>query len=188
MANWIDTTYFFGPLSIAQIDQPAVIANVNWFISMYEKDYLIRILGKALYDAAIAGLAEVTPAAKWTTLKSKFLIVQETAKVSPIANYVYWRYMNNQESATTGSGEKKLNKEHSKIESARYKIYTAWKLMIDLNISIRAWLRNNTGDYPEYVEPRSPFYTVGWPYGSYREQANTFRQWNEMFITSNPYF
>lgn len=71
-------------------------------------------------------------------------------KISPIANYVYFRYMNKQASFSTGSGEKVINQNNAVAASQRFKVTRAWNQMVDWNRAIIKSIRTN-GLYPGFV-------------------------------------
>ena len=82
----IDTSYFIGEITVPNIGSvsgnPAAsinLAELNRLILIYEKDYLVKLLGKALYDVFIAN-----PSATWVVSLTAQL-KDTTNKISPIA-------------------------------------------------------------------------------------------------------
>lgn len=170
----IDTTYFYGELSIAQITDASISGTVTRFINQYEPKILMDLFGYELYKNYKAGIdatdqkyvdirdgKEYTNRAgkltKWRGLKETI-----TAPVtgppavagqyqSLIANYVYYHYIRNEVSATTGTGEKTLNAQNAATASPRFKLARAWNQMVDWNCELVEFLLANETDYPEFL-------------------------------------
>jgi hypothetical protein len=157
----IDTSYFYGDLSIAQIENEAVEANVKRFIKQYEPELLTELFGYELYKNYLAGVAteqkykdilngkEYTNRAgklsKWNGLKNT------TLSQSPIANYLYYWYLRDQASVTTGTGEKTANAQNASNASPRTKMARAWNQMVKWNCELVEFLLSNQSDYPEFL-------------------------------------
>lgn len=148
----IDATYFIGEINIPNVDQPAVLENVNLFINKYEKKFLILLLGQSVYDDFINGLSENPIQNKWIDLRDK--IINSEDKESPMANFVYYWYMRNFATTSTGIGETKPNAENASIVSGVDKQVRAWNEMSDWVWVNREWF--------------SDFYALnGFIYGGY---------------------
>lgn len=160
----IDTSYFYGDLSIAQITTEPVEASVKRFIALYETEVLTNLLGYELYKNYLAGVAantqkykdirdgkEYTNRAgrltKWRGLVQKY----GTEKFSPVANYVYFHWLRDQASTTTGTGEKSSNAQNATSVSPRYKMARAWNQMVQWNCELVEFLLSNQSDYPEFL-------------------------------------
>jgi hypothetical protein len=157
----IDTSYFYGDLSIAQITNEAVEANVQRFIKQYEPELLADLLGYELYKNYLAGVATVQKykdirdgkeytnragkLAKWRGLKNNSI------SQSLIANYVYYWYLRNEASITTGTGEKTANAQNASNASPRVKMTRAWNQMAKWNMELVEFLVSNQTDYPEFI-------------------------------------
>jgi hypothetical protein len=152
-AKVLDKDYFYGPLTIAQVTEEAVERNLLTFIFMYEVPFLKLLLGEDFYALYKAGTEAGSPEAKWTALENELYQVSGTLKLSPAANYVYWFYMRNQVTETTGTGEKIISTEGSISVSSAQKVKLAWNNMVTRNRNIVAWIKANIADYPEFVEP-----------------------------------
>lgn len=145
----IDATFFIGELNIAQTDQIAVMENLDVFIAKYEKKFLNLLLGETLYAEFVAGL-EVDPIAqKWTDLKNK--LVNDGDKTSPIANYIYYHYSENNATKTTGVSEVVAVAENASYTTPIHKMMRAWNEMVLEVIDIKDWLMENTATYPNLV-------------------------------------
>jgi hypothetical protein len=157
MSSLIDISFFVADINIPNTDQPLVEERLDYFITKYEKEFLRDLLGVALYNAFVAGLAEDPIAAKWTNLKSgcsytgqdgraavwrgivetlvePVTAVGDTPAVageyqSMIANYVYYWYMRNGATQSSGVGEVVTNAENATIASPKQKMASAWNEM-----------------------------------------------------------
>lgn len=167
----IDASYFFGPLLIAQKSDSSVAGSLSLFIDEYEEKLLSDLLGYELYKAYKAGIAVLpTPDPKWTAIRDgleytnrlgvltkwKGLKFQDgTAKKSLIANYVYWHWMQNEASYTTGTGEKVAGNQNAVNASPVPKMVSAWNQMVDWNRELVEFLLSREADYPEFQEQYS---------------------------------
>lgn len=163
----IDTSYFFGPITIANITDAAVVSSFNLFLSEYEEKLLTDLLGYDLSKKYKAGIASPTPDAKWTDLRdgkeytNRIGILQKwkglkftdgTAKKSLIANYVYYMYMRNNATVTTGVGEKIAKAQNAEAASSAYKMVNAWNQMVEWNWELSEFFLSNPASYPEFSD------------------------------------
>lgn len=145
----IDATYFIGQLNIAQVDQETVRENLDVFITKYEAKFLTQLLGKTLYDAFLIGLDDPQPDQIWTDLKG--MLVDDTLKVSPIANYVYYFYSEDNATQTTGVSEVLAKAENASYYTPIRKMMRAWNEMVVRVRELRQWLTDNLVTYPDLV-------------------------------------
>jgi hypothetical protein len=111
------------------------------FILRYEPEFLKKVFGYTLYKL-IAAYGEASEQRikdivegkefeediytyKWNGLKN-------TDKISPIAYYVYYMYMEKHASHTTTQGEKVIKNENSESVSPINKMINAWQNMVQL--------------------------------------------------------
>jgi hypothetical protein len=121
--------------------------SVNNFIRKHESLFLEKLLGKELRDAFLEGLSVEPPAEKWLNLKN--ILVDETEKTSPIANYVYYRFKRNESTITTGLGEVLPTQSGGTGVDASQKMANAYNDMCDrVNDFYRVF---NWVDYREYL-------------------------------------
>jgi hypothetical protein len=164
MANLIDTSFFFGTLAIAQIEQESVRTDVANYIAQYEPILLTALLGSKLY----ADLVDApTPDVNFDPLKYGedymsglgiehwFGLISDTPKKSLIANYVYCRYAADNASYTSGTGEKIAKAENGVIATPKYKIANAWNEMIAFNRELYKYLT-----YTPYFQTYTVPYTA----------------------------
>lgn len=169
MANIIDTTYFQGKLTIAQKSEASVVATLTAFIGNLETEYLQKLLGYELWKNYIAGIAVApTPDVKWTNIRdgveftdnrgilTKWMglkFTQNGIPRSPIANYIYFYWIKNEVSATTGGGEKKIQSKNSIDYTPGNKMSDSWVEMVGLNRTLFSFLYVNQDVYPEFFKP-----------------------------------
>lgn len=67
--SFINASYFYGNLNIAQKDQKPVADSLQIFIDQYEPEFLERVLGYELWQAFLAGLEESVIDSRWTFLR-----------------------------------------------------------------------------------------------------------------------
>ena len=160
----IDSTYFFGELSLAYPDTPAGNANLQIIIDGREAELLQRLFGYRLYAAYLAGIAVTpTPDARWTDLRDGKEYTNQsgvltkwpglrftvgTSKKSLIANYVYWHKQAADYTFTTGSSDKKTDLAINANPDT--KMIRAWNEMVSFNYLLNAFLVDKIETYPEY--------------------------------------
>lgn len=160
----IDTSYFQGDLSLGQITSPAVVASVNLFIQKYEDDFLVKMLSYPLYKLYKAGIIAQVPDQRYldirdgveyeysgVTNKWQGLTFGDQLKRSPIANYVYWHYIKDNNSFTMGAGEVKPENSTSENVSPKFKMIRAWNEMVHMNRELGQMIIARKDVYPEYM-------------------------------------
>lgn len=163
----IDASYFSGGLTIAQKSDSAVGTTLTWFIDQGEEKVLSDLLGYELYKNYKTGIAAVSPDAKWADLRdgkeytnrnevlSKWKglkFTSGTAKKSLIANFVYFNYMQDQFSITTGTGEKQATNQNAINATAGVKMVRAWNEMVGMNRELVEFLLSNQDTYTEFMD------------------------------------
>jgi hypothetical protein len=147
MANLIDTTYFINELVIPQMGYASnntVDAVVNGLINKYEPDILTKVMGvgfKSLYDAGITNntqrFKDIRDGVIYTDASGQsFTWVGLTGGAnkdqSIIAMYVYYWYMRNKATTSTGSGEGVIKVDTMQSVSIMDKANRAWNEMCRL--------------------------------------------------------
>lgn len=132
MENLIDSTYFIGERELGNLfsNSGRVLgeaasrteSELNWFIAKYQKDYLEQMFGK--------DLATDLP------VELQALVIDNTNKLSPIADYVYYFIKRAKATTTTAMGEKKLNAPNTVISSDADKMFMAMSDCIAESIKI----------------------------------------------------
>lgn len=153
----LSAAYFVGDLLIPNISGSTVTETANLLqlqiaIAKYEPDFLRRLLGTDFYDLYAAGIAATVPDARWTALKNALYVENTTLDVgfSPAANYVYCKFVKQQNSLTLVHSEAKARHENMELFTPREKYVAAWNDMVrQINIFL-VWMEDNSADYPEY--------------------------------------
>lgn len=113
----------------------AISGRVEWFINRYEPEYLCKLLGEELYNDFLVNKDD----ALW--LEFRGLLVNETTKASPIANYVYFYMVRSNQSMATINGVKKDGNEN--LVNPTLKMVEAWNDMVAMNRKLYVWLCKN---------------------------------------------
>ena len=149
----IDTSYFIGEITVPNIGSvsgnPAAsinLAELNRLILIYEKDYLVKLLGKALYDVFIAN-----PSADWVVSLTAQL-KDTTNKISPIAYYVWHWWKRNNASMTSEMGEFAAKSENASTNSNIMKQITGFNTCVSLTCDVLDWMDENSTIFPSAPE------------------------------------
>ena len=147
----INEEYFKGEIVIPNLNSvgngiSSQIASSNLelllsFIDKYEKRFLVSLLGRCCADEFYKEIEKWELSGKWLDLKNK--LVDETLKISPIANYVYYWYRRNDVSITTGIGEMETDSDNSVRVSSALKMCRAWNEMVEWVIDTRVWMKSS---------------------------------------------
>lgn len=119
----------------------AITGDVNNYISYYETEYLIKVLGKEVYEQFSEYLQseEKEPVKLWDDLKSMLVGTMGGMKISPIANYIYFFYARNHQCDVTVNGVKK-DSDVGDLVSPMGKMVSAWNSMVIMNADLYKWL------------------------------------------------
>ncbi len=146
--SFIDSSYFVGEAFIPNIS--ANTTNINQAITQYEKEILIHLLGYKLYSRLIADLtgaggvpvtqiykdlvngAEFTHTFRGQSFLLKWEGLQNTAKQSLIAYYVYYQYVQRDVTHLSGVGNIKTPSGTEQRASSVNKLCNAWERMREL--------------------------------------------------------
>lgn len=196
----IDSSYFYGPIAVAQITQPEVLLELNLYIAKYEPQVLTCLLGAALYAElldAIAGDANLVAGgnAKYKAIRDGVLVYTDlygqrnswigltnASKSSPIANFVYFYYSRDHVTATTGTGEKVGDAENSTSVSSVNKQVHAWNELVDYCRALRLYILSNQANYPTWVDPWNNERRVIYPYTNDKKCWQLFKTINSLNI------
>lgn len=140
MPNIIDISFFVGEINVPNTDNAPIRERLTFFITKYQKRFLMMLIGEDLLKAFMLGLAEELVDPKWTELKAK--LVDDETKESPIANYVYYFYMRDGASSTTDVGETIAKTENSTVISPARKMVRAWNEMCDFVHDTQEWFHD----------------------------------------------
>lgn len=146
-------TYFVGELFIPNLSGSGTVDEANQddldiFITKYENDYLLKVFGEDMSAdvtaAAAAAAEEGYKGSNWDDLLK--LLYNSNTLVSPLANFIYFYFMRNRITETTGAGEMSLNAENAIRKSNTWKLTRAWNEMVDLTDDIFDYLTENATD------------------------------------------
>lgn len=158
----IDQTYFTkGETSVPNLNRPEEVDRLNNYIEKYDLLYRENVLGYLLNDEFEAGLLEPTIDAKWTALRDgatfeyrnrtyKWKGFLRASKESPIANYVMWYYIKENNDKLSGVGTNKADTENSNIISPINRMVSIWQWMKNENDILRKFLLANESEYSNY--------------------------------------
>lgn len=165
MATIVTPSDFKGMIMLPQINAPVnigvsvefpVSADLQSLIDDKEPEVLTKLLGYSLYKAFIAGLAEDPIPQKWADLKNGAEYtdqrgnLQKYLGIKPIiSRFVYYWYLRQQATQTTGVGESSNKTENAIRTSPNQKQATAWNDMVKAVKSCYAYLHDNVDLYPE---------------------------------------
>lgn len=162
--SFTDKTYFRGELTIANLSSLPVEESLGYFITKYETEFLNKVLGFAFAKLFIAGLTVVDPATpdqRWLDLKYGKDFTYQTvegnwpgfvnsAKVSPLANFIYYHFTRDQVTQTAGIGQVQTKGENSTSASSVTKLVRAYNEMVNMQIPLITFLLANPDEYPEF--------------------------------------
>lgn len=92
--------------------------------------------------------------------------ITTAVKQSIIANYVYYWWMRDSISSSTGVGEAKPAADNAASDSPAWKMFRAWEQMREWICDLDEFLRQNRADYPNYLFHEQP--------SSFRHTVNPF--------------
>jgi len=149
----IDSSYFVGEISIPNtIGSDAVVtatlAKLNRLISIYEKDYLIKLLGQTLYDEFIAAL--LVPDAWATALLNE--LRDDTLKLSPIAQYVYYFWLRDSVTYVTSNGQVEGKNENAVSSSPALRMSESYSRMVRTTEEVLEYIGDNQSTFPSTPE------------------------------------
>lgn len=158
MASIIDYTYFTGEISIPNLTGtgPIVTANlakVNRLIDLYEKDYLIKLLGEDLYDQFVTDLG--TSEAWATGLRDE--LRDTTLRVSPIAYYMYYFWLRESATYVTSGGQAEPKNKNSLNSSPNLRMVEAYNRMVRMTVKLLDYIRDEQSEWPETVQMDASF-------------------------------
>lgn len=159
----IDYTYFQKRITaIPNLNQEAVRANLDDNINIYEDEYLVNVLGQDLKDEFISGLEAVTPEAKWLALRDgatftycgsnyKWKGFVRDTKESPIAFYVMWYFVRENNEQFTGIAVTTSDVENAFRQSPYRIMVNVWNRMVYDNRILEKFLLSQSATYVTYM-------------------------------------
>ncbi len=165
MANIITYEYFRGGLTLPQTINADGQSLLTQFITQYEFEFLEKALGYELAKGLVANIASADP--KWKDLRegveftdsrsrlTKWVGFQDnTNKISPIANYVYYKFLEDGITDVASIGTVQPKGENADRVYPQLKLQEAWNRMVDMLRILHDYLRQNPSTYPEFTYHR----------------------------------
>ncbi len=145
----IDETYFVGKLSVPHLQATegvdsslSSLADLERYISIYEPKFLKELLGD-LYDTYI----EDKELPEWVAFEN--LVRNDTLKLSPIANYVFFYFYPDMVQSNTGTGTIRAAHENS-IDMTDSRLVSVWNEMGVLLEDVFEYLYSTFTGLPEW--------------------------------------
>lgn len=139
----VNISDFKGRYTIAQSEQPNVASVVQAYIDRYEPEYLKKVLGVTLYQQYNAGI--LANNAVYLAIRNGDNYTDYYGDIAfydglkqPIINFIYFHYLKDNTTFTTGSGEKVIDK--AIAVSSIDKQVRAWNEMVEVNKKLRWYL------------------------------------------------
>ncbi len=159
----IDSSYFINKLNLPQAGNTEGVTDVNNFIEQYEPEYLKCVLGLDLYNAFIDGVdgSGLPDEQRWIDLLEGVDFTYKNclyhwngfkpdAKISPIANYVFYQYVDNKVTDFTLIGMVQSTTDNNRVVVSDDVLVNAWNRMVDMNKNLYRFLKVNKTVYPEW--------------------------------------
>lgn len=160
----IDYTYFFGKLRLPQSGNNEGRDEIDEYIETYEVEYLKKVLGYDLWKVFSAGIeGSGDPDQRWKdlldgkeysqhdiTYKWSGFDPADESKLTPIANYTFYRYNESKASDVTLAGTSTGAVDNNTRVAPMQKMVEAWNAMVDINYLLYGFLMKNLDVYPEF--------------------------------------
>jgi hypothetical protein len=191
----IDTTYFVGKLNLPQTGNTEGTAIVDGFIQQYEPELLLKALGPGLFQAFTdevygSGSGDIEQrfldlldgvSFSYNNTPFRWVGFRNTAKRSPIANYVYYKFLEDLVNSVALTGVVESMTDNNRNVSHNYKMVEAWNDQVYLLNHLWAFLYTNKAVYPEWTEYNYPG-IIGWTYPFNCERNEVYKTINTFGI------
>lgn len=148
---------FEGKFTLANTTEQYIMDLIQLCIDEREPEMLTKLLGAELYADLLAGLAVTpTPDTKWTTLRDKVF--------KSIKAYVYWFYMRENATSTTGNGETNAKTANADQTTPIDKMVDRWNEGVKGNYDTVKFVNDNPNDYP-HIPTYYPYNWRWWDWG-----------------------
>lgn len=159
----IDYSYFIRKLSLSQANDTTGRSIITEFIYQYESEFLKKALCYELWKAfsdGIAGSGSAEERFEDLINGKEFEIGDKKyywngfkpteGKKTPIANYVFYKFMEDKHSDNTNIGIVQSKAANAEVVPYQKKMYDAWNEMAVMMIDLKLFLDFNTEIYPEW--------------------------------------
>lgn len=160
---YIDETYFTKRLNLPQRGNTEGIADILDYVEQYEPEYLKCVLGAELWQAFNVGTDGSGPPSdvRWSDLllgkdfsykncAYHWVGFAPASKISPIANYVFWQYVDAKIAEVVLTGVVVSETDNNRTVPATDVLVDAWNRMVDMNLTLYRFLKANASTYPEF--------------------------------------
>lgn len=169
----IDKDYFILNVNLPQASISEGISLIDKYIARYETDFLDKALGYELSKAFRTGISGPTESSydqRWIDILSgaeysygdltdRWMGMRDsTKKISPIANYVFCKFIKEKATDNTLVGVSKPKQSNATREDGETKFKDAWNEMVKWMRNLREFLYVNQSTYPEWKYQRGEIY------------------------------
>ena len=158
----INETFFHGVIKIDGIfsgggtpeaTTSATIGMLNSYIERFEPMYLIGMLGGEMSRLFMNYIynedGNKAAVERWDKLKEQLVFGHPKRPISPIAEYVYYHYVDGRQIAATSEG---ATVQQAKPANPTKECISAWNRMAEINKMVGVWLHDRRDVYPEWRE------------------------------------
>lgn len=158
-----DITYFEQRLIVVpNLNREEIEGQLNDYINLHEPDYREKTLGYQLNKEFQAGLEEVTIDEKWANLRDgaeyldscgktqKWKGFNNSLKESPIAYYIYFNLVREDNNPLSSTGVIFTNNENSSRITPLFKTVDAYNYMVRYNRKLAEFIEANEDIYTSY--------------------------------------
>jgi len=158
----IDYTYFIGKLRLPQTGNTDGRTVVEEFAEIYETEILKKAMGYDLWKAFTDGIeGSGDPDQRWEDLLDgvtfeykginlRFNGLDPEDKITPIANYCYYKYLEDSAADVTLAGVATGAVDNNTRVSPMQKMIDAWNAMVDMLLKMSSFIKLNEAIYPEF--------------------------------------
>lgn len=164
----IDTTYFTGPLAIAQLSQPAVADVVETYIELHGDTLLSMALGESLKDAYLIGIDvgsdDPEPEQRWLNLRDGISFTDwnghkrrwvgfdsgASLPINPVAAYVWFRYQRDRGVNIGAIGANQTQPENASVVAPGHRLTQIWNQLSSDIYTLWEYVNLNADSYPEF--------------------------------------
>jgi len=161
MSNLINKTFFVGEIILPNLHLQAEETRLDYFISKYEPECLIKIMGYPLYrlflSESSSRMNDLLNGAEYQDGEGNFRKWNglKYGTLSLIASYIYFYFIENNKAHTVGTGSMITKKESGSSISPADKMTLAWNFFSEETnkMCFFLWLKKNhdgTRVYPEF--------------------------------------
>ena len=153
----INQSFFVRDIVVPNSNTTPIVERLNLFISKYEKECLLKILGYPLYKVfeteSSQRMTDLLYGSEYTDVNGDLQLYQglvHDENDSLIANYIYYFFQQNSATVSTGISTVKMNAEAGTSVSPEEKMVFAWNYFSSEVQSMCSFLWSKKDDYPEF--------------------------------------